>query len=190
MFKFQKLPSQEFLKECFSYDYSTGELSWKNRPEHHFSSKYRSAAGCMNNWNSKMAGKPALGSISKEGYKFGRLDGKTVKAHRIIWKMIHGTDPDGQIDHINGIRDDNRAENLRSVDERDNRANAELYKTNKSGCHGVRWNKATNNWRVTISRDKKRYHIGMFKNIDDAIAARKKAEASLGFHANHGRPKN
>ena len=45
---------------------------------------------------------------------------KPYRAHRVIWALVHGEWPEGQIDHINGVRDDNRLENLRVVTNQDN----------------------------------------------------------------------
>lgn len=41
--------------------------------------------------------------------------GHSWPAHRLIWKIHTGRDPVGLIDHINGVRYDNRIENLRDV---------------------------------------------------------------------------
>lgn len=184
-----QIPSQEYLKECFDYNEQTGALTWKHRPVHHFESGYRSAEGCANNWNSKMAGKPAFTSIAQRGgYFFGTLNNiHGIKAHRVIWKLFYGQNPaDKEIDHINGNTRDNSIKNLRLVDRLENAANQAIQKRNKSGFPGVRWWPRSNKWRVTITRDNRRLHIGMFADLQEAIEARKKAQKELGFHANHG----
>lgn len=60
----------------------------------------------------------SLGSVSGKGYvrvqfsRNGYLE--THLAHKIVADVFHGPRPDGyHIDHVNGIRHDNRAENLR-----------------------------------------------------------------------------
>lgn len=189
MKKHLQIPSQDYLKECFDYNEKTGALTWKHRPIHHFRSGYRSAEGCMNNWNSKMAGKPAFTAVAQTGgYYFGTLDNvKGIKAHRIIWKLFYGEDPAGkEIDHIDGDPTNNGIENLRLVDRVENAANLKLQERNKSGVHGVRWWAQSGKWRVTITRNRVCQHIGMFECLDDAIAARKEAEKRLNFHPNHG----
>src|SRR5882724_7273668 len=42
------------------------------------------------------------------GYRYVRSSGHLCLEHRIIWVLIYGENPDCDIDHINGIRDDNR----------------------------------------------------------------------------------
>ena len=46
-----------------------------------------------------------------------------VKAHHVAWILSHGAWPDKVIDHINGMKDDNRICNLREVEFRENAAN-------------------------------------------------------------------
>ncbi|MDR1795422.1 MAG: hypothetical protein LBR25_08520 [Erysipelotrichaceae bacterium] len=51
-----------------------------------------------------------------------------------------------------------------------------IDKRNKSGCRGVCRDKTSGKWKAYISLSKKRYILGFFVNLDDAIAARKAAE--------------
>ena len=108
------LPSVEYLNECFEYDSETGSLTWRERPVSHFEASTWSAEAKCSTWDSRFAGKEA-GSVGSEGYRCVKVDGQLYKAHRIIWKMIQGVDPAETIDHINGIKDDNRIANLRDV---------------------------------------------------------------------------
>ena len=102
--KKRELPTQEYLLECFRYDLVTGLLYWKERPLHQFDGNKR----IMKSFNSRFKNK-LVGVISKEGYlKTGIGDIKFYN-HRIIWKLIYGTDPVNIIDHINGNKLDNRS---------------------------------------------------------------------------------
>lgn len=59
-------------------------------------------------------------------------------AHRIIWEMFNGAIPEGkEIDHINGVKSDNRIENLRLCDRHINCKNAAKRRDNSSGVTGV-----------------------------------------------------
>lgn len=55
------------------------------------------------------------GRIDASGYRRINISSVDWAEHRLIWKVVTGEDPQGVIDHINGIRDDNRFENLRDV---------------------------------------------------------------------------
>jgi hypothetical protein len=54
--------------------------------------------------------------------------------------------------------------------------NRRVFKTNKSGYTGVVWSKKAKKWIVQISINKNQKYLGSFKNLDDAIKARKDAE--------------
>jgi len=185
--KFTPLPDIITLKELLDYDPDAGLLIWKPREAKWFSDNYMSQQGRANNWNSKHAGKEALGHVHTYGYKQGLLLGKVLKAHRVMWKMHYEEEPTCEIDHINGIRHDNRILNLRLAQGSQNHMNACRYKNNKSGVTGVHWLEPNKKWRAVIRLNRKNRHLGLFSNIEDAIKARKKAEQELGFHPNHGR---
>lgn len=111
--------------------------------------------------------------------------GKTVLAHRVIWKLVHGEEP-RTIDHINGDPKDNRIENLRSVAQVDNCRNGRMRKTNISGVTGVRWDARIKRWVARINVGMRGQYLGVFVHLNEAVAARKAAEIKYGYHANHG----
>lgn len=173
------LPSQAMLNKILRYD---GEkLFWRERPVDMFE-----AAGEAKRWNTRYAGEEAFTTDGDNGYKQGRIFGRKYLAHRIIWKLVHGTDPE-QVDHINGIRDDNRIENLRSVTSQENLKNQKMCSNNTSGVMGVYWYKRLGKWSARIMVAGKNKHLGYFTDKFDAIKARKNAEKEHGFHTNHGR---
>lgn len=52
-------------------------------------------------------------SINKNGYIEIRIQGKQLQEHRLIWEKAYGEIPNGWVvHHLNGIRNDNRLENL------------------------------------------------------------------------------
>jgi hypothetical protein len=107
--------------------------------------------------------------------------------HRIAIKMVTGDDPDGFVDHINGVRIDNRIDNLRVVSRSENQRNQKLNKRNTTGVVGVTWSNHANGWLVRITYDGKAKNLGYYKNFDDAVRVRMLAEVEHGYHENHGR---
>lgn len=77
-------------------------------------------------WRGSTIGMPGtrVGNLTRAGYIQVYIAGRKYMAHRLVWKIVTGNDPEGIIDHINGIRDDNRIENLRDVSFTGNAANA------------------------------------------------------------------
>ena len=176
------LPDVETLRKLLDYDPETGFFTWKPRPVDMFSKPM-----IQKSWNTRFAGKRAFPTTNSDGYHQGSVDGPLLKAHRIAWAMYHGSWPEGQIDHINGDRTDNRIVNLRDIPPLENHKNRKLAKNNPSGIIGVYWRKEQNCWMAKIGLNNKIVHLGYFANLSDAIEARKKAERMLGFHPNHGR---
>jgi len=121
------------------------------------------------------------------GYIYIQHEGKKYGGHRLAWLYVYGHFPDGQIDHINGIRDDNKLCNLRVVTNRVNQQNASLRPDNKSGQVGVSWFKTRNTWRAVINISGKQRTLGYFKKLEDAIKARKEAEIHYKKKKNHGK---
>lgn len=138
------------------------------------------------NWNSRYAGAEAFTSLNK-GYRVGSVRKVLYLAHRVAWAMSTGEWPKDEIDHINGIREDNRLENLRSVTPSENRRNQGRPKDNTSGVMGVGWHSQKSKWRAFITVDRRMQHLGLFDRFEMAVAVRKEAEKLLGYHANHGR---
>lgn len=169
--KIKKTPSQARLLELFNYKPDTGIVTRKI---------------VVSGSKTKIGG--SLSSKTDDGYLRVQVDCKRYRLHRIIWKMVHGSfDETMQVDHINGIRSDNRLSNLRLVIPRDNNKNCKIFSHNTSGNSGVIWNKLQNKWVAYIGGSKKRNHLGYFTHIEDAIKARKEAEVLHGYHPNHGR---
>lgn len=183
----KKLPEQSILLQLLRYEPNTGKLFWRQRgPEWFKNSGRYGAERSARMWNAKCAGKEAFLPSHSEGYCQGAIFGERFLAHRVIWKMVYDTDPI-EIDHINGVRSDNRIENLRSVTALINMKNIHTTRRGLSGVVGVNWSAGLGKWRVRINVDRREVHIGEFIDFDEAVAARKAAEREYGFHPNHGR---
>tara|TARA_R110000737_G_scaffold261002_1_gene269291 strand:- start:44 stop:535 length:492 start_codon:yes stop_codon:yes gene_type:complete len=159
--------TQDRLKELVSYSKSSGEFAWKNQ-------RGKNKAGTR------------AGSDNSNGYRYIKLDQKQYREHRLVWLYVCGSHPENQIDHINGIKDDNRIANLRAVDVIGNHRNMPISKNNKSGFIGVSWYKRDSAWQAGIKIKGKQISLGRFENLSDAVRVRISAEIEYSFHINHG----
>ncbi len=90
--------------------------------------------------------------------------------------------PAKDIDHINGIKFDNRLSNLRESTEIENLRNHKILSdANKSGVCGVIFCKQNKKWQAYIGINNKQKHLGFFTNKVDAVKAREKAEIKYNF---------
>lgn len=104
--------------------------------------------------NNKYKEGAEVGWVDSRGYVRTKLNAKMTFAHRVIWEMHNGPVPNGvEIDHINGIKHDNRIENLRCVDRWINCKNAAMRTDNKTGVTGVSYNKGKNRFIVQLQKD-------------------------------------
>jgi hypothetical protein len=173
--------SVDQLREILKYDPDTGKFTWRERLE-----TFPSSPEDIRRFNTRNAGELVYEEAHR-GYGRMSLLGKRYKSHRVAWCMTHGAWPDDQIDHINGVRSDNRIENLRAVSQIENSRNMRRLSNNKSGVTGVNWDKKNWRWVATISVNNKSIHLCQTKDFATAVAARRAAEEKYNFHPNHGR---
>ncbi|UFS83189.1 HNH endonuclease [Rhizobium sp. T136] len=173
------LPSQEYLHECFSYDQGTGILTWKFRPFNHFE-MYSNASVRMGQCQKLYAGRPALNVIKKNGYRSGTLDGVGMYAHRVIWKMINGSDPN-VIDHIDGDKANNRLINLRNVSPSINMRNLKLSGQSASGVRGVYRHSQSGGWLAQINTNAGNVISFYSKDMAEAVEWRREMELEFGY---------
>lgn len=151
--------NQERLKELLHYCPETGQFT-------HLRGRKRVAAG----------------TLSSRGYIQLWLDGKRYSAHRVAFLYLFGVWPDGPIDHVNGVRHDNRGDNLRVVTDSQNQQNKRLGKNNSSGHKGISWDKSRDKWCAAIYVESKCKHLGRFLCLNDAVAAYAQAAAKYHTH--------
>lgn len=109
------------------------------------------------------------------GYIHPRICGKCVSLHRIIASAYLGlnmSDVKISVDHINGVRHDNRLENLRLVNPQQNAFNTKAL--------GYYWHKQKNRWMAKIQIDGRSIYLGHFVNPEDARQAY--LDAKLKYH--------
>ena len=109
----------------------------------------------------------------KHGYVLGCINGKEVNLHRFLTDCPK----DAIVDHINQNKADNRKSNLRIVNHSQNNMNKPMQKNNTSGFVGVNYHKKNKKWTASISVNHRQIYLGSFSVMQDAIEARKKAEA-------------
>jgi hypothetical protein len=104
------------------------------------------------------------------------------KVHKLVCIAFLGHIPNGMktvVDHRNGIKTDNRLENLRLVTNRENSTFGFLKKETSSKFTGVSWSKQANKWRAKIMLNGKLKHLGDFKCELPAAFAYNKALKQL-----------
>lgn len=173
-------PDPNFLARVLRYDHETGQLFWRAREVETLKSGKQKEA---KRWNARYAGKLAFTAKQNGGYACGAVNKIGMQAHVVAWAIYYGKWPDGEIDHINGIRTDNRICNLREVSRSENQKNKKIPKNNTSGVIGVSYCKRDKVW-IAHAMSKR---VSSHKDMSEAIAARKRAEMQMGFHENHGR---
>lgn len=162
MTDFRPLPSREQLQRLFKYDAVEGALHWKKRH------------------NSQIDLDKAAGWLQQNGYHGMTVDGVKYKRHRLIWCFFNGEPGPLEIDHINGIKNDDRIENLRAATRSQNQYNRPALVTNKSGYKGVSQHEC-GSWIAQITdKDGRRRKIGSYRTPEEAAVAY--ADAAILLH--------
>ncbi len=153
--------SVDRVKEMLSYDAEDGLLRWKSIPV-----------------NSLIKVGDVAGYSGQRGYLQVTLDRETRAAHRLAWAIATGAFPSGVIDHINGVKTDNRLCNLRDVSMSENQHNKKrAQRNNKSGFLGVSTYKT--HWMASIKASGKIVRLGNFNSPEAAHQAYLKAKREL-----------
>lgn len=155
------------LRNLLSYDPDSGELRWKNPT----SPRVRSG--------------DVAGRINIDGYVTVSIKSGFYRGHRVAFAIWHGRWPNGQLDHINGVRHDNRMVNLRECSNAQNQHNRRRSRRNKSGIKGVYFDKHSGKWRALIRISSKKIYLGSFSDKDAAASAY--AAAARNYHGTFAR---
>lgn len=152
----------ERLREVLDYDPATGRLSWRVR------------LGPMSKLD-----RPA-GKISVDGYRKVTIDGLSFPASHLAWLHFYGVRPAAILDHKNGVRADDRIENLREASHSQNSQNIGSRRGSRSGLKGAsRASRGQPGYRSTITVNGNRIYLGSFATAEDAHAAYAAAAADL-----------
>ena len=164
------LTPQEVL-DLVEYDPVTGDIIYKYRPN------------AIATFNTKYAGTVSKGKVCPNGYRLITLNGKYYKAHRLAFVCMEGRWP-SQIDHINGIRTDNRWINLEEVTAQQNCFN--------TARPAGRWMRGTrkrgNQFEARIKKNGVEHRLGLYATeLEAASAYRDAADRLFGKYALHNR---
>ena len=148
----------ETLRRLVSYDPTTGEFLWLEPEQPRYKG---SVAGSLNRIT---------------GYVTIHILGKARYAHRLAILYVSGRWP-ASVDHVNRNKADNRLSNLRECSQAENCQNTPTLRSNTSGHKGVSLHSKKHKWVAQLGVQHKTMYLGIFADINDAIAARKAAEA-------------
>lgn len=157
-----KTISVERLKYLFSYHAETGLIT-------------RNVANAR---RSKIG--ESAGSLKPDGYMQLSIDGKNYQFHRIAWALFHGVYPASEIDHINGVKNDNKISNLRLATRQENMQNIFTPMSHsKTGIRGVSLKTSSGKYVAQIKVDGVKKSLGYFTTKEEASDAYLSAKKSL-----------
>ena len=122
------------------------------------------------------------GNLRSSGYRCVQVGGAKYYEHRLIFALFYGRWPADQIDHVDGMKDNNHPENLREVS---HSQNAQAFQKTRSGAssmyRGVYWDTPRKKWHAQIRKGGNSYFLGYFTQEDDAASAFNAAALRMGF---------
>ena len=126
------------------------------------------------------------GTLRLDGYNQIRYAGKYWLEHRLVY-LWHKGDFTGYIDHINGVKTDNRIENLRLATHGENQHNQKRNCKNTSGAKGVSRASRNDKWQVRVKVAGRTKYFGCYADLElaelVAVEAREKLHGQYARHA-------
>ncbi|HFD86877.1 MAG TPA: HNH endonuclease [Gammaproteobacteria bacterium] len=150
------------LCESLLYDMDTGLFVWLRKP------------------NRRIPIGKTAGTVAHYGYIQIRIDGGYFRAYRLAWFYVTGRWPEHEIDHKNGITDDNRWCNLREATHLENMQNYKTPAHNTSGYIGVSFCNRSEKWIAHIKINRVNKYLGCFSSAK--LAYKAYLEAKKEFH--------
>lgn len=147
----------EVVRAAFSYDPDTGLMT--------------SRIACRQRQPGSQ-----FGQLNDNGYLRGSFQDRLFYVQRLIWLYVYGQWPKGDVDHINGVKTDNRLCNLRDVDRATNALNRHI----SGGMAGILGAQASGGrFQCFVKYKGTRLYMGRFKTPEEAGEARKRGLAIL-----------
>ena len=148
---------EDELREYFRYDPGSGKIYWRKRK------------------GPRRAPGEEAGYLQKGGgYWHIRFNRKGILGHRVAWFLYYSYWPK-EIDHINGVKNDNRIDNLREVSRRDNCCNRREHREGRL----VGASRNGGKWEARIKIGGRTKHLGHFNTEAEAHEAYMKARRKL-----------
>ena len=148
----QPFPPVALVKERVGYDPLTGALTWNGR----YSIRIKHAGAVITGQDSN-------------GYVSTSINYCQLRGHQLAWVCMTGEWPTFEIDHINGVKADNRWVNLRAADRMSNMANLQRARADsRTGLLGATYHAKSGRYTAEIKRDGVRRYIGCFGTAQEA----------------------
>ena len=125
--------------------------------------------------------KKPTGWTKKTGYIQIRINNRLYQAHRLAFLYMEGYFPEGQVDHKDRVRNNNKWDNLREASQQCQSRNCSLSNRNTSNVKGVCWKNGESKCRVGITVDQKNFCLGRFDDFVEAVANRFAHEQALNW---------
>lgn len=157
--------TQDRLKTLIDYNPESGIFVWISKPN-------------------VRANRIKIGSIAGSnkgnGYIQIQIDGKNYLAQRLAFLFVYGQFPRGEVDHIDGCRNNNKLSNLRDVTHAENIQNQlRPSKASTTRLMGVSKRKDNGKYSAYIMSYGKRISLGSFSIPEDAHEAYLSAKRTL-----------
>lgn len=112
------------------------------------------------------------GTVSVHGYRVITYCGVKYRASRLAHLYMTGEWPDGEMDHADRDKLNDRWTNLREVLRSQNALNRDLQSNNASGARGVHWDSTRSKWVAQVKDDGVNHFAGRFDSFEEAVIAR------------------
>jgi hypothetical protein len=157
----KSVPTAEMFRKHFRYEPDTGNLYWIGRT------------------GGRVVNGMLAGSFNAYGYRTVMVGHRNYPVHRVAWTMMTGTWPDGEIDHRDLNRANNKWDNLRVATRAQNSHNYPKRKDNTTGFKGVVFAKHAKKFMARICINSKGHHLGYFNTAEEAHEAYCKAATAI-----------